>query len=121
PAAPKAAAEAHDGEARTAAERFFGALAGANVATLAELADTPFRVTGGGTVRVRADLLPMLKDLAGEVGRRGVAAVRVYSAAGLRAALGKLPPGLDDGSGLSFGLCTLHDGDTLIVALSKRG
>jgi TonB family protein len=119
--APKPASEAQDGEARSAAERWFGALAGANVTTLGQLAETPFRVTGGGTVRARAELLPMLKDLAEEVGRRGVSAVRLYSAAGLRATLGKLPPGLDDGSGLTFGLCTLQDGDTLIVALSKRG
>ena len=79
-------------------------------------------VRRGTAVKGRSDLAPMLKDLAGEVGRHGVGDVHIYSAAGLRGMLGKLPPGLDDGSGsLMFGMCSLHDGDTLIVALSKRG
>jgi TonB family protein len=121
PALPRTVGESQDTAARTAAERWFGALAGADVTTLAELADTPFRVTGGSSVRARNELLPMLKDLAGEVGKRGLGNVRLFSAAGLRATLGKLPPGVDDGSGLTFGLCTLQDGDTLIVALAKRG
>jgi TonB family protein len=120
---PQAASpQVQDPAARTAAERFFGALAGGDAASLVALADVPFRVPGGTAVRARGDLAPMLKDLAGEVGRQGVGDVQIYSAAGLRSALGKLPPGLDDGSGnLAFGLCTLSDGGTLIVALAKRG
>jgi TonB family protein len=118
---PAPAAQAQDAVARAAAERWFGALAGANELTLAELSETPFRVSGGQAVRTRAELAPMLKDLAGEVGRRGLGAVEIFTAAGLRGMMGKLPPGLDDGSGLFFGLTALKDGDTLIVALAKRG
>ena len=42
----------------------------------------------------------------------------VETAAGLRRLLGKLPPGLDDGSGLLFAL-TRADGDTLILLLAR--
>src|SRR5204862_6688200 len=68
PVPAKAATQSQDPAARAAAERWFGALAGADVAALAELSETPFRVTGGTSVRGRAELAPMLKDLAGEVG-----------------------------------------------------
>jgi TonB family protein len=118
--ASRPAAEAQDAAARALAERWFGGLAAGNTSALVDMCETPLRTSGGTPVKARADLLPMLEDLAREVGRRGMASIHVYTAAGLRAALGKLPPNLDDGSGLTFGLATLQDGDALIVALAKR-
>jgi hypothetical protein len=43
------------------------------------------------------------------------------TAAGVRSMLGKLPPGLDDGTGLVFAVAVLPDGDALIASLAKRG
>ena len=63
----------------------------------------------------------MLKDLATELGSQGLGGVQVLTAAGVRAAVGRLPTGLDDGSGLLFAVSTLHDGDALIAALARRG
>ena len=127
PEKPRAAAssqpvaEAHEPEARIVAGRFFGALAAGDAATMASLAEIPFRTTGGGIVKTRADLQPMLKDLAAELGSKGLGGVQVLTGAGVRAAVGRLPTGLDDGSGLLFAVSTLPDGDALIAALARRG
>lgn len=113
--------QASDAKARAAASRWFTALFAGDGATLATLAEVPFRATGGATVKDAADLPPMLKDLAGEEGRPSAGGVQLFTSAGLRAVLGRLPPGLDDGSGLLFALAPLHDGQSLIAALAKRG
>jgi hypothetical protein len=84
------------------------------------LAVLPFRAAGSADLRGHSDLVPMLKDLAREIGRHGLGPVRVYTAAGVRAAVGRMPPGLDDGSGLLFAVSSAGDGDTLIAALGKR-
>jgi hypothetical protein len=85
------------------------------------LSETPFRTTGGVVVKTKSDLSPMLKDLAAEVGRGGASGLQVLTGAGVRSAFGRLPPGLDDGSGLLFAVLPLHDGDALMAALAKRG
>jgi hypothetical protein len=103
------------------AARWFSALSAADVTTLSSVADVPFRAAGGTEVRSREDLKAMLKDLASELGRGGAADVRVYSGAGLRAALGRMPQGLDDGSGLLFAAASIEGGDTLVAALARRG
>ncbi len=120
-AASPPVSEAHEPEARIVAGRFFGALAAGDTATMASLAEIPFRTTGGGTVKARADLQPMLKDLAAELGSKGLGGVQLLTGAGVRSAIGRLPTGLDDGSGLLFAVSTLHDGDALIAALARRG
>jgi TonB family protein len=120
-AASPPVSEAHEPEARIVAGRFFGALAAGDVTTMATLAEIPFRTTGGGTVKARADLQPMLKDLAAELGSKGLGGVQLLTGAGVRSAIGRLPTGLDDGSGLLFAVSTLHDGDALIAALARRG
>ena len=113
--------ETREPEARATAGKFFAALAAGDAAAMAGLAEIPFRTTGGGNVKTRGELQPMLRDLATEVGHKGLGGVQVLTGAGVRAALGKLPPGLDDGSGLLFAVASLHDGDVLIAALAKRG
>lgn len=113
--------EANDPAVRAVATRWFSALSSGDLATLSSVADLPFRATQGAEVRSRDDLKAMLKDLSGEVGRTGMADVRVYSGAGLRAAIGRMPPGLDDGSGMLFAAVSLKDGDTLVAALARRG
>jgi TonB family protein len=119
-AAP-AVAEAGNAAARAVATRWFSALGSADVATLSSVADVPFRASQGIQVRSRDELKAMLKDLSGEIGRLAAGDVRLYSAAGLRAALGRMPQGLDDGSGLLFAAAPLADGDTLVAALARRG
>jgi TonB family protein len=114
-------AESRDPEARTVASRFFAGLATGDVATMTAFAEVPFRTTGGATVKSKADLGPMLKDLSGELGHHALAGVQVLTAAGVRSAFGKLPPGLDDGTGLIFAVAPLKDGDALMAALAKRG
>jgi TonB family protein len=120
-AASPPVAETREPEARATAGRFFAALAAGDAAAMAGLAEIPFRTTGGGSVKTRGELQPMLKDLATELGHKGLRGVQVLTGAGVRAALGKLPPGLDDGSGLLFAVSSLRDGDVLIAALAKRG
>jgi TonB family protein len=119
--APPPAAEARDPEARSVAARFFAGLASGDVSAMTAFAEVPFRTTGGATVKSKSELQPMLKDLSSELGRQALTGVQVLTAASLRAAFGKLPPGLDDGSGLLFAVATLKDGDTLMAALAKRG
>ncbi len=121
PAAPQPVAEARDPEARSVAARFFAGLAAGDVSTMTAFAEVPFRTTGGVSVKSKAELQPMLKDLAAELGRHGIGSVQVMTAAGVRSAFGKLPPGLDDGTGLLFAVAPLKDGDTLMAALAKRG
>jgi TonB family protein len=120
-AAASTVAEAQTPAARAAAKKWFGALATGDVTTMTALAETPFRTTGGAVVKARGDLGPMLTDLATELGGRGVGDVQVFTAAGLRAVIGRLPPGLDDSSGLVFALAQPTGGDALIAALAKRG
>jgi hypothetical protein len=114
--------QANDPEARAVASRFFAGLASGDVSTMTGLSEVPFRTTGGVAVKSKAELQPMLKDLSAELGRHGLGSVEVLTAAGVRSAFGKLPPGLDDGTGgLLFAVAPLKDGDALMAALAKRG
>jgi TonB family protein len=127
PAAPvmqagaSAGPQAGDPEAHSVASKFFAALAGGDVSTMTGLSEVPFRTTGNVSVKSKSELQPMLRDLAAELGRHGLSTVQVLTAAGVRSAFGKLPPGLDDGTGLLFAVAPLKDGDLLVAALAKRG
>jgi TonB C terminal len=114
-------AEAQAPAARTVAQRWFAALVAGDIATVSSLAEIPFRTTGGAPIRARADLVAMLKDLSGELSRKRPESVQVFTSAGIRGVLGRIPPGIDDGSGLLFALAPLPDGDSLLLALAKRG
>jgi TonB family protein len=121
-AATAAVPQANDPEARNVAARFFAGLSTGDVSTMAGLSEVPVRTTGGASVKSKAELQPMLKDLAGELGRHALGGVEVLTAAGVRSEFGKLPQGLDDGTGtLLFAVAPLKDGDALMAALAKRG
>jgi TonB family protein len=109
---------AEDADARAAAQRWFTAFATGDVNTMTALAAYPFRAGNAVTAKSRNDLAGMLRSLIDETPSRRPLGVQILTAAGLRGAIGKLPPGLDDGSGLLFGVAALSPGDTLIVALS---
>jgi TonB family protein len=120
-AAAAPVAEARDPDARAVATRFFSGLSRGDLALMSALSEVPFKTTGGGAVKTKAELGPMLKDLSSELGQKAVSSVQVMTAAGVRSMLGKLPPGLDDGTGLVFAVAILPDGDSLIASLAKRG
>ena len=116
PAPPNAA----DPEAHAAALRWFNALAAGDTAHLLEMAALPFKA-GDKDVSKKADLSAMLADLAGE-GIRRYLSFRLVTAAGLRAAIGKLPPSLDDaGSGQLYSAVEMGSDQMLILILGQRG
>jgi TonB family protein len=115
PAGPRAV----DPAARTVAAEWFAGLAAGKTPDLAAAASLPFKTTGRD-VTTRATLTAMLSDLARE-GVGGGGEVQVLTAAGLRAAIGKLPPNLDDGSGQLYAISAAGAHDALILILSQRG
>lgn len=113
--APKAA----DPSAHAAARRWFAALASGRASALADAASFPFK-TAGKDVTTRASLTSMLSDLASE-GTPKADSVQVFTAAGLRAAIGKLPPNLDDGGGGHlYAVASSGPDDMLILVLSEQ-
>jgi TonB family protein len=119
PASPKA--RGADPAARAIAERWFKALAGGNSTALLAMASLPFK-TSGKDVSKRAALSAMLADLVGEEKASGAPSVDVFTTAGLRAAIGKLPANVDDGSGEQlYALAATGPRDALILILAKRG
>ncbi|HVY37019.1 MAG TPA: TonB C-terminal domain-containing protein [Polyangia bacterium] len=126
PAAPRGAAAAEnaappsagDAGANDAASRWFAALAGGDVGRLLDQAALPFK-TNGRTVTRRADLQQMLVDLMSE-GVRRPGSVRLVTAAALRAAIGKLPPDLEDAGGQLYAAVSMGQKDMLILVLGQR-
>jgi TonB family protein len=118
PAAPPAA-RATDPAARTVAERWFKALGKGDISALTGMSAVPFK-TSGKDVTKRDVLAAMLKDLMRE--DVGTLSVQVFSTAGLRAAIGKLPPNVDDGTGGQlYALASGGHNDMLILILAQRG
>jgi TonB family protein len=78
----------------------------------------PFRTSLNGSARSRGELSDMLRNLLAESPGRSLSRVSLETGAGLRRQIGKLPPGLDDGSGALFAVAET-DGDTLILILKK--
>ena len=108
--------------ARAVAERWFKALAGGDAAALTSLAALPFKTSGKDVTEARgADRDVDRPGGRGEVGARAHA-VELFTTAGLRAAIGKLPANVDDGSGTQlYALASSGPRDTLILILAKRG
>jgi TonB family protein len=122
-APPTAAARATDPVALAAAERWFAALAAGDARALAAMATLPFK-TSSKEVSKRDALSAMLGDLVQETtgGGHPGRAVQIFTAAGLRAALGRLPPNLEDGSGNQlYGVASTDPHDALILVLGQRG
>jgi TonB family protein len=121
PAAASAASRASDPEARAVAERWFTALAAGDAAALSSMAVLPFK-TSAKEVTKKGALAAMLTDLVGEEKTSKPRLVEVFTTAGLRGAIGKLPANVDDGSGnLLYALATNGRRDAMILILGKRG
>ena len=109
-----------DPAARKVAERWFKAIASGDVGAAAALAAFPFK-TSGKDVTKRGTLSAMLADLAGEEKGSAAPAIQIYTTAGLRAVIGKLPANVDDGSGSQlYALVTNGPRDALILILAQR-
>jgi TonB family protein len=118
-AAPSPLALANDPAARALAERWYAALASGDTTRLLDLAALPFK-TSDKEVTHRADLSAMLTGLASE-GVRRPQSIQLVTTAGLRAAIGKLPPNLDDGgSGQLYAATSAGANDILILVLGQR-
>jgi|SRR5579871_2075729 len=110
---------AKDPLAQAAAARWFTALASGDTSRLLDMAALPFK-TNDKAVNKRADLSAMLTDLAAEgIGRHS--AVRVVTAAELRASIGKLPASLDDSTGTQlYSAIEIGKDELLILVLAQR-
>ena len=119
PAAP-AGARGTDPAAHAIAESWFKALAAGDAAALAAMTALPFK-TSGKDVTKRSALSAMLSDLAGEEKASDAPTVDIYTTAGLRAAIGKLPANVDDGTGGQlYALASSGPREALILILAKR-
>jgi TonB family protein len=107
-----------DRGARDAVRRWFGALAQGDLPRLAQQAALPFR-TNGRSVTQQSELQRMLSDLIAE-GVRPPAAPHLETAAGLRAAIGRLPPDLEDTGAQLYVAVPAGERDMLILVLGQR-
>lgn len=96
---------------------WFAAFSRGDVGAMTARAAFPFRASSV-VVGSQAELGRMLEGVLAETSQRTVGSLSVETAAGLRRRLGKLPPGLDDGSGLLFGVGQL-EADTLVMVLAQ--
>jgi hypothetical protein len=111
---------ASDPAARAAAIRWFTALASGDGPSLTNLCALPFK-TSGKEVAQRAALSSMLSDLAQEGAGGRLDDVQVHTTASLRAAIGKLPPNLDEGAGGQlYAISDASARDVLILILGQR-
>jgi len=118
-APPAAAPRADNPVARAIADRWFAALAKGDTAAMADTAAYPFK-TGAGVVKTRAQLLSMLADLTSEASQHRPRSPQIFTSAGARSAIGRLPPGLDEGGGTLFAVSAVDDHDALILVLAQR-
>ena len=119
PAAP-AGARGTDPAAHAIAASWFKALAAGDAAALAAMSALPFK-TSGKDVTKRSALSAMFSDLAGEEKASAAPTVDIYTTAGLRAAIGKLPANVDDGTGGQlYGLASNGPREALILILAKQ-
>ncbi len=113
-------ARADDPQAREVAERWFAAYARADVPAMVKEAAFPFGTGMGAIAKNPRELTTLFADLVAEAsGKRVVRAVEIYSVAGARGRLGKLPPGVAASGAALF--ATGHvGGDSFVLALVKR-
>jgi len=100
------------------ARAWFASYTRGDVDGLTSTAVFPFRTSLTGTVKSRDELADLLRGLLAESPHRAIGSVSVDTGGGLRRQMGKLPSGLDDGSGALFALAEA-DGDKLVLVLKK--
>jgi hypothetical protein len=119
-AAPRGVPRADDPGAKALADKWFAALAAADVNGMADLAAFPFRTTTGTDVKSRGVLVPMLRDLAAEAPRPPLS-LQVLTKAGARGVLGgRLPPGIPDDATVLLAVADLGSHDTMVLVLAQR-
>jgi TonB family protein len=116
-------ARADSPEARLLAQTWFAAFGRGDVAAMLAPAVFPFRSSNGTAAGKRSELQSMLRGLIDESDEdaRTVSSVQIVSPAGLRGMIGKLPAGLDDGSGGLYAIARTGGNDTLILILIRKG
>ncbi len=112
------APHANDTAAAELARAWFAAYVRGDVTAMTQRAAFPFRSTAGIVAKDGNGLGQMLRSLVAETPNRPTGTVTIETAAGLRKLVGKLPPGLDDGSGALFAVART-DGDTMILLLTR--
>ncbi|HET6146184.1 MAG TPA: energy transducer TonB [Polyangia bacterium] len=110
-------------QARALAESWFAAFSRGDVAAMLGPAVYPFRSSGGNAAGKRSTLETMLHGLVDEsdAAARTVSSMQIVSPAGLRGIIGRLPQGLDDGSGGLYAVARTGGKDTLILILTRKG
>ena len=131
PAAPEPSAAApanfparsDNPEARQLAQSWFSAFSRGDVAGMLAPAVYPFRSSSGSAAGKRSALEAMLRGLIDESGAdaRTISSMQIVSPAGLRGIIGRLPAGLDDGSGGLYAVARTGSNDTLILILTRKG
>jgi hypothetical protein len=108
-------------EARLLAQSWFAAFGRGDVSAMLAPAIFPFRSSNGNAAGKRGDLQAMLRGLVdeGTAESRTVSSVQLVTAAGLRGIIGKLPSGIDDGSGALFAVARAGN-DSLILILARK-
>jgi hypothetical protein len=106
-----------------AAESWFDACSRGDIAAMLGPAVYPFRSSNGNAAGKRSTLETMLRGLVDEsdADARTIASMQMVSPAGLRGIIGRLPPGLDDGSGGLYAVARTVSNDTLILILTRKG
>jgi hypothetical protein len=121
PPSPTPSGRAQDPAAKAVAASFFAAFARGDVSGMLAGAGYPFRSLSGVAASDRGELQGMLKGLVDESSSRSLRRLEVHTSAGIRRALGRLPPGLDDGSGLLFALAETGEATYILLISPHSG
>lgn len=106
--------------AKAAAEGFFWALAHGDGARMVAVSALPFHSAGGVAAQTAAELRAQMNGLIEEAAKgRKVTALKVYSSAGLRAAVGHVPARFADDHRLLYASAIIG-GEAFVAVLSPR-
>jgi TonB family protein len=109
-----------DPMAKAAAEGFFWALAHGDGARMVAVSALPFHSAGGVAAQTAAELRAQMNGLIEEAAKgRKVTALKVYSSAGLRAAVGHVPARFADDHRLLYASAIIG-GEAFVAVLSPR-
>jgi TonB family protein len=111
---------ADDPGAREAATAWFLAYQRGDLATMTSQAALPFRSSSGVAAKSASELRHLIQSLMDEsASPRKVRTLQLYSPAGVRGALGTMPPGFDDDAASLFAVAEVS-GDTFVLVLGKK-